>query len=234
MRRIIGLEDSHKPSRAAHDTATIPTGPCVATALIAPANAADAVTDALQAAYAPYRTALFRTNSKALPESQQAIAQTQQAWKALTDRFAAAPLPPYDRDADFAPMLARVGAVYDKAAAEIGAGKLSEAHETLEAARDLQSALRRRNGVVVFSDHMNAYHAEIEHLLLDGPKVLEGPRGLQLLMAQAGALDYLARQMRIQAPPALAVNVEFEALLKAVESSVQAVQSAIWRRMQTR
>ncbi len=196
-------------------------------ALTTPALAADPVTDAMQAAYAPYRAALFRTNSKAQPESQQAIAQTQEAWKSLSDRFAAKPPAPYDRDTDFAPMLAKVGAVYDKAATEIGAGKLAEAHETLEAARDLQADLRRRNGVVVFSDHMNAYHAEMEHLLIEGPKVLEGPQGPQLLMAQVGTLEYLARQMRTQAPSALAGDAEFEAALKAVESSVQGVKRTL-------
>ena len=41
----------------------------------------------MQAAYAPYRAALFRTNSKAQAESEQAIAQARQAW---ADRRSAA------------------------------------------------------------------------------------------------------------------------------------------------
>ena len=85
-------------------------------------------------------------------------------------------------------------AFYDTAAAQIRDGKLPAAHETLEAARDLMADLRRRNQVVVFSDHMNAYHAEMEHLLNDGPKLLGTPDGLPQLMAQAGVVDYLARR----------------------------------------
>jgi hypothetical protein len=198
----------------------------LAAAISLPAFAADVVTDAVQAAYAPYRAALFRTNGKSQPEAQQAVAQAQQAWKGVTDRFASKPVAPYDRDIDFAATLAKVSAVYDKAAVEIGAGKLPEAHETLEEARDLLAAMRQRNGVVVFSDPMNAYHAEMEHLLIEGPKMLAGAQGLGQLTAQAGVLEYLVKQLRAQAPAALRQNAEFETLLKDVEGSVQAVKNA--------
>jgi hypothetical protein len=195
--------------------------------IASPAGAADAVTDAMQAAYPAYRAALFRTNSKAQPESQQAIAQAQQAWKALSERFGAKPPSPYDRDAGFGATLAKVSAVYEKAAGEISDNKLPEAHETLESARDLMAELRRRNGVIVFSDHMNAYHAEMEHLLIDGPKMLAEPQWPQLVMAQVGALEYLARQLREQAPASQAANPEFDTMLKEVEVSVRGVKTAL-------
>lgn len=198
----------------------------LAAALSFPVFAADVVTDAMQAAYGPYRAALFRTNGKSQPDAQQAIAQAQQAWKGVTERFAVKPSAPYDRDAEFAATLAKVSAVYDKAAVEIGAGKLPEAHETLEQARDLMAAMRQRNGVVVFSDHMNAYHAEMEHLLIEGPKMLAGPQGLGQVTAQAGVLEYLVKQLRAQAPAALRQNAEFDTLMKDVEGSVQAVKNA--------
>lgn len=198
----------------------------LAAALSLSAQAADAVTDAMQLAYAPYRAALFRTNGKSQAEAQQALAQARQAWAGVVERFAAKPPAPYDRDADFAATLGQVSAVYDKAAGEIDAGKLREAHETLEAARDLMAALRQRNGVVVFSDPMNAYHAEMEHLLVGGHPLLAGPQGLQMLAAKSGVLDYLARQLRAQAPAALLRNPEFDALLKDVEASVQNLKKA--------
>lgn len=190
------------------------------------ARADDAVTDALQAAYAPCRAALFRTNGKSQPDAQQAMSQAQAAWKGLSERFASQPPAPYDRDRAFGSTLAQVAQVYDKAAAEIAAGKLPEAHETLEQARDLMAALRQRNGVVVFSDHMNAYHAEMEHLLNDSPKLLGAPEGMPQLIAQAGVTDYLARQLRARAPATLLQNAEFDTLLKDVEASVRAVRQA--------
>jgi hypothetical protein len=190
------------------------------------AQAADAVTDAMQSAYAPYRAALFRTNGQSQAEAQKAMAQAQQAWKGIAERFGATPPAPYDRDAGFAGTLGQVAAVYDKAAGEINAGKLPEAHATLESAREMMAALRQRNGVVAFSDHMNAYHAEMERLLIEGPQLLAGPQGVQQLTAQSGVLEYLSRQLRAQAPATLLQNAEFDALLKDVEASVQNLKKA--------
>jgi hypothetical protein len=198
----------------------------MALATCAPARAADAATEAIQAAYAPYRVALFRTNGQSQPEAQKAIDQAQQAWQGVIERFAARPPVPYDRDPAFADTLREVAAVYDKAGRQIQAGQLTAAHDTLEAARDLLAALRQRNGVVVFSDAMNAYHAEMEHLLIQGPAMLAGPQGLPRFTAQVGVLDYLARQLRAQAPASLRQNAEFDALLKDLETSVQPLLQA--------
>jgi hypothetical protein len=197
-----------------------------AAALGVAAQAADLATEAMQAAYAPYRAALFRTNSNSQPEARQAIAQAQSAWKLVTGRFAGAPPAPYDRDALFGATLAKVSSVYDKAEKQIGAGELSAAHETLEEVRDLLAELRQRNGVVVFSDHMNAYHAEMEYALIEGPKILAAAHGIALLTAQAGVLEYLVRQLRAQAPAASRENAEFLSLLADVEGSVQALKKA--------
>ena len=192
-----------------------------------PALAADPVTDAMQAAYAPYRAALFRTNSKAQLESEQAIAQAQQAWKAISERFAGTPPAPYDRDTEFAKSLAQVAAVYQRAAQQVSDRRLAEAHETLEQVRDLIAGLRRRNDVVVFSDHMNAYHAEMEHVLGQGPQAVGSSRDLMLLMGRVGTLDYLARRLRTEAPAALSREPEFPPLLDAVEASVAALRTAV-------
>jgi hypothetical protein len=194
--------------------------------LIPPAWAADPVTDAMQAAYAPYRAALFRTNGKAQAESERAIADAQRAWQALGERFATPPLP-YTGDGRFASSLAEVAAVYREAEQLIRAGKLPEAHEVLEKVRDLLAELRQRNGVVVFSDHMNAYHAEMEHLLAEGPAVLQQPQGMLLLMARVGTLQYLAARLQTQAPAELQRDAEFAAGQKAVADSVAALRTAV-------
>lgn len=192
-----------------------------------PAFSADPVTDVMQAAYAPYRAALFRTNSKAQLESEQAIAQAQQAWKAMSERFAGKPPAPYDRDAEFAKSLAQVAAVYERAAQQVSDRRLAEAHETLERVRDLLAGLRRRNDVVVFSDHMNAYHAEMEHVLEQGTQAFAAPQDGMLLMGRVGTLEYLARRLRTEAPAALLREPEFVPLLDAVEASVAALRAAV-------
>lgn len=198
----------------------------IAASACSPVHAGDVVTDAVQAAYAPYRLALFGTNAKAPAQAQQALAAAQREWSTVVERFGTKPPPPYDRDTGFTTTLSQVTAAYDKAAAEVAAGRLPEAHETLEAVRDMLATLRLRNGVVVYSDHMNAYHAEMERLLVDGPKALAGPRGVPWITAQGGVLGYLVRQLRERAPAATRQAPEFDELLKAVEASVQKLQDA--------
>ncbi|MBX3619753.1 MAG: hypothetical protein KF891_07195 [Rhizobacter sp.] len=193
------------------------------------AKAADAITDAMQAAYVPYRVALFRTNNKAGRESEQALVAARAQWQSLTQRFAASPTPPYDRDPGFAAALKQVDAVYATAGTQIAAGQLAEAHETLEKARDLMAELRRRNGVIVYSDHMNAYHEQMEHVLKAGATLLDAPGGLLELAAQAGTLDYLGRRLSSEAPESLAQEPEFKPLLDDVQASVATLRSAIAR-----
>ncbi len=193
----------------------------------ASALAADPVTDAIQGAYGPYRTVLFRTNSGSQAESQQALERAQTAWKQVMSQFGARPPAPYDRDPGFAAALAEVNQTYVKSADEIAKNKLTDAHETLEHVRDVLAQLRQRNQVIVFSDHMNAYHAQMEHVLIEGPKLLAQPEGLLRLAGQAGVLAFLARQLGTQAPPELAGDAEFTVALKAVEQSVADVNSAL-------
>ncbi len=190
------------------------------------AQAADPVTEAITQAYAPYRAALFRTNSKAQAESEQAMAQARQAWQSIVDRYAAAPPIPYDKDPEFSASLQAVAKVYEQAAGEIGQGKLPQAHETLEQARDIMAELRRRNGVIVFSDHMNAYHAEMEHMLEQGTAMTSSPQAMLTLVKRVGVLEYLARQLRSEAPKALQSNAEFVAALQALETSVTVLHRA--------
>lgn len=196
--------------------------------LLAPvAQAADPATDAMQAAYAPYRVALFRTNSKAQAESETALADAQRAWQSVVQRFALAPPTPYAADAAFAATLNEVSSVYRDADKLVGVGQLAQAHEVLEKVRDLLAALRSRNGVVVFSDHMNAYHEEMEHALNDGPKALQEAQGPMLLMARTGTLEYLAARLQSQAPAALQRNADFSAAQRAVAASVAGLRAAL-------
>ncbi len=191
------------------------------------ATAADPVTDAMTDAYGPYRAVLFRTNSKAQTESEQTMAEARKRWQAFADRYGAKPGAPYDRDPAFSTTLAAVAKVYQKADTQIRAGKLTEAHETLEEARELMAQLRRRNGVITYSDHMNAYHAQMEHVLNDGGKLLAQPGGTLHLMAQVGALEFLAGKLKGEAPKEVAASAEFPAMLRSVEGSVELLKKAV-------
>ncbi len=202
-------------------------GLAMSLAFVGMAHAADPVTDLMQAANAPYRMALYKTNGNSQQEAQQALTQAQAMWSKLEAQFAAKPVAPYDRDAAFAASVAEVSQVYQQAAKEVAVGELSKAHNTLERVRDVTADMRLRNNVVVFSDHMNAYHSQMEVVLIHGSETLAQPKGMLLLTAQTGALSYLAKQLGAQAPAALQQNAEFGGLLKAVEQSVGNVEAAL-------
>ena len=189
---------------------------------------ADPVTDAMQIAYAPYRVALFRTNSNAQAESQQAIEQAQQSWTKLIEQYSSKPPAPYDRDTAFVASLSEVLKVYDLSASQVSANQLTAAHETLEKARDIMADMRRRNQVVIFSDHMNAYHSEMENLLINAPTILLQQNGMQQLTAMVGALNYLAKKLISEAPANYATNKEFVESAKAVNKSVTELQDALF------
>ena len=201
---------------------------CVAaSALSFSAWAADPVTDAIQKAYAPYRAALFKTNAGQVGESADALKQAQAAWAQVAQVVKSQPTVPYANDALMAKTIAGVEGHYATAAQQVSAGKLSKAHETLESVRDLLSELRRQNQVIVYSDHMNAYHAQMEHLLDEGPKWLKAPDGSPKLAAQAGVLSYLAERLSAEAPAAALASSEFKELLGAVNRSVAALNAAV-------
>jgi len=192
------------------------------------ATAADPVTDAMQKTYTPYRVALFKTNNKAQDESRQAVMQAQQGWSRIASDFGANPPAPYAGDPEFAGSLAAVSKVYVKALEQIERNALVEAHETLEEVRDVMADMRRRNQIIVFSDHMNAYHAEMEQFLNDSEKTLAAPAGLLELTVKAGALDYLAGRLKSEAPASLQQNEDFAAMHKAVEKSVADLKAALF------
>jgi len=192
------------------------------------AGAADPVTDAMQKAYGPYRTALFKTNSNSQAEAREAIAKAQQSWGLIAAQFGTKPPPPYDRDADFAKSLNEVSKVYSQAAEQISKNDLTEAHETLEHARDEMADMRHRNNVIVYSDHMNAYHAQMEIVLIDGPKTLEKQNGVMALTAQTGALEFLAARLKAEAPADYTKSEEFNVMYQAVEKSVADLKAALF------
>jgi hypothetical protein len=191
------------------------------------ARAADPVTDALQAAYAPYRQALFRTNGRDAAAAQAALDEAQRRWQAVVDKYGSGAPVPYAADAQWAATLREVAAVYASADSQVRGGQLAQAHETLERVRDLLAALRQRNQVAVYSDAMNAYHEVMEQVVGGSALWLEQADGWWVLMAEVGKLEYLADRLRTQAPAELKGDADFAAARQAVMESVAALRAAV-------
>lgn len=195
-------------------------------ALATCAAAHDALTDAIQSAYAPYRAALVRTNMPSPDEALQALQQARALWDEVLRLHGRNPPPPYDRDRAVVATLEQVARIYERAEQQVRAGSLAEAHETLEAVRDLLAELRQRNGVVTYSDHINAYHAEMETVIKEGRQLTGQPQDLLRFMARVGVLEYLLRQLADKAPASLRDDPGFASAWRAVQQSVAALQQA--------
>ncbi len=200
----------------------------VALALWAGAALAGSVADfekSLREAYADYRAALFLTNSGKLPESAKAMAAFKNKWEGLEKTWGAAPPPQYADDPKWQDTLDEVSATLVKAASEIDGGALPAAHATLEAVREAISGLHERNGIVGFSDRMNAYHAMMEQVLGKDLAKLDAT-AMNEIHEQAAVLKYLAGEALAHPPAEAAGSAEFDGLGKAMSASVDAVVTA--------
>lgn len=178
----------------------------------------------LREAYATYRTALFQTNSGKAEDSAKALAEVARQWDGLRADWAAGPPPQYADDPAFAATLGGVGASIAAAAAQVADRDLPAAHETLETVRDAIGDLHLRNGIVSFSDRMNAYHARMEHILLTDFAAM-GKAALGPLREEAAVLAYLADEIAAHPAPE-SDDPGYAPRIAALRRSVQALQDA--------
>jgi hypothetical protein len=174
--------------------------------------------------YSFYRSALFYTNAAKPDDAARAMVSFRQTFAPLLATKASPPAH-YADDAQYAATLASVDAIAGKATEEIAAGKLTEAHETLEAIRDQIGHLHERNGIIGFSDRMNAYHAEMEAVLGMAPKAT--PQDLPTISARIAVLSYLAGELTRLPPAEAASDPAFKALAGDVRQSLDKVSAAL-------
>jgi hypothetical protein len=170
-------------------------------------------------AYADYRAALFHTNQKDKAATDAALTGFRTKWLALAAGWKASPPPQYADDPMLAATLEAVVRIANEAQAAAAMGDLPKAHDILEAIRRELGALRGRNGVITFSDRMNAYHEVMEHVV-DG-----GAMTPAAALEHAGLLSHLAKDLAANRPIGVDAAA-FDGALKALEASVSAFQSA--------
>ncbi len=174
-------------------------------------------------AYGVYRMALFATNSGDTGRSGKAIAGFEARWKALSEHWSATPPPHLSEDGALAATFDDVAEIAANARAKAKQGDLAGSHEVLEKIRDSISELNRRNGVVTFSDRMNAYHEKMEHVI---GATYAGDGAMQDAIADAAVLDYLADRLATAAPAAYAQDETFDKALTGLRGSVAALDKA--------
>ncbi|MFW2545294.1 hypothetical protein ACN2XU_21920 [Primorskyibacter sp. 2E107] len=177
-------------------------------------------------AYGTYRAALFGTNAGKADVSAGAINTLQAQLNTLLAEYREVPPPQYEDDPMWTASMDSAAATIDKAKAEIVEGRLPEAHETLEAFRDIIGDLHTRNGVLTYSDRMNAYHAEMEHLLAIDVTALDST-GIGEIREKAAVLSYLADDLLAHPPSEAEGSEEYTGLSRAFSTSVDALLSAV-------
>jgi hypothetical protein len=180
--------------------------------------------DRIREAYADYRAALFMTNQKSVEASAKALAGFRTKWQALDAALRANPPPHYQGDARLPATLESVAGLIGRADGEIAKGDLPAAHETLEGIRDLLGDLRARNGLIGFSDRMNAYHALMEHVLSRDHGGF-GPAAIGVLREDAAVLAWLAGEIERNPAPESS-DLAYAPLVAALTASVSALQQA--------
>ena len=174
----------------------------------------------IASAYADYRMALFVTNQKKQAETDAAIAAFRDKWAALSADWRKTAPPQYADDAALAETLDKVAKLAETAAAEAKTGDLAKSHDTLEGIRDALADLRARNGIVSFSDRMNAYHTVMEHVY---DHKYETPAAMA---EDVAVLAYLAKDIGGNRP-AGANAAEFDPLFKALDGTVANLRAAM-------
>lgn len=181
-----------------------------------------------QDAYATYRVALFETNKNNQEKSEESIKTFQKRWQKISTTYSQLPPETYQSDSSFSQALENISHIAQKSGEQIAAGQLAEAHETLEAIRDELSELRRRNSVIAFSDHINNYHAVMEHLLTGGftPETINSDT-VNTIRGQVAVLEYLAEAIKNNAPKEYSNNPKYLKLQKDLFGSLTQLDKAI-------
>jgi hypothetical protein len=183
---------------------------------------------AVEQAYAAYRKALFQTNMKDAEKSAKANEMFINQWGSIIETYNEQPPEVFSSDPKWADTLSSIKQIATTSAAQINDGRLAEAHETLEAIRDELSDLRKRNSVVVFSDHINNYHEVMEGLLESGyspDKINEA--ALVEIRRQLAVLNYLAEAIKENAPGKYRADQAYEKLEQGLFASLDGLHDAL-------
>lgn len=186
---------------------------------------------AVAASYHHYRAALFylRTGNPAVAGFE--TAEASRAWNEKVMPFAERVPDAFSEDEAFAADLGDISrrlAEADRLLAEGDDG--AAAADSLRPVREQLSALRRRSGVIVFSDHVDAANAAMERLWVyrhEPPNWADSSEVADLTSAAAVTI-FLYRQVFDNAPAPIAENPEFQRIMQGALRSLE----GMWQEIQ--
>jgi hypothetical protein len=179
--------------------------------------------------WAQCRAALYQSAPSHLngPAATDALRTFTTAWSQLETRWATTPPPQYSEDGDFAEELSDIGAIAAQARHQGEAGRVDQAHASLQEVPALLAEMRHRNGLENYTDTVEAFDdklAETADDLLDQAELTADQQ--LLLLEQAAQLAYLAERLEKRAPARVSDDADFLDLAETLARQTHGLRSA--------
>ncbi len=207
-------------------------------AVLCPAAAhADETADFLAAsaeAYKPYRGALayLRTGNTGLAAL--ALDDAAERWDRLCERYRERPPAAFAADPAWQDSLDDITRRMEAARARAAADDAKGAAELLKPIRASLGSLRRRNGIVTFSDHVDAFSAAMRALWVyrHDPPDMSDDETIARLRQLARALKRAWETLDDEVPAAIANDPQLRRLLEGSAAGIETLERAIESRNQ--
>ena len=165
-------------------------------------------------AYAPYRSAMFYLNSGNADVAYFELQTAAKRWQKVVERFTASVPDTFAEDGRFVDVLNQVQATFEAGSAAIDRDDPEGAIASLVSIRTDLSALRKRNGVRIFSDCVDEMNAAMDRLWAFRDQALDMDQVGQVnaIKREAAIAEFLYQKCYQEAPADLKESDEFERL----------------------
>ena len=207
------------------------------TALLWPATArADATAESLAEfleasaeAYAPYRGAMSYLHTGNPGLAALALDAMAARWTGLRDRFRNQPPAAFAEDPAWRASLDAITGRIETARAQLEAGDAAGAETVLAPIRAALGGLRRRNGIVTFSDRIDAFSAAMGAIWVHrrNPPDMADPQTIAALAEQARTLRRALDEVAAEPPEKFAGDPQFQRLIEGSFISIGGIERAI-------
>lgn len=173
-------------------------------------------------AYVHYREAVFYTRTGNTPVADLALDQFVTKWAALVERYADRPPLHYAGDQKFGETLRDILARAEEGLAALDVDDTDAAGEAIIPIRDILAELRKRNGLVTWSDLIDELSAAMDILARYRREVksLDDAETVAMVRAQAAIVAALFERCGREAAPAVASEPEFKRLINGAAESM--------------
>ena len=180
-------------------------------------------------AYAPYRGAMSYLHTGNAGLAALALDAMAARWAALSGRFRDQPPPAFAEDPAWRASLDAITGRIEAARARLEAGDAAGAATALAPIRAALSELRRRNGIVTFSDRMDSFSAALETMWVyrRDPPDMADPRTIAALAEQARTLRRALEDIAAGPSEKIAGDPQFQRLIEGSFKSVATIDRAI-------